>query len=148
MQQNSLSPSKYPSVAQEITAFHSLWQHIAQAPKKLEIDLIKRKEWLKKSRVASNLARKLEVHRKSISSKRRKCLLDHIQFAPKKSSVISFLLNLQTVLSFQAKRTVWPLVNIELHRMILCQTCMQGFVRNIQNAKLVFLILAGKGQLT
>jgi hypothetical protein len=73
MRQNSLSPSKYPGVTKEITAFHTLSQHIAQAPKKIKIDLLKRKEWIKKSRVSCNLAQKLGINRRSIFSKRRQC---------------------------------------------------------------------------
>jgi hypothetical protein len=92
------------TTSKDLTAFKTLVQHIAQAPKKVQISLLQGQENAKKSRIASHLAPKVGLNRKSILCKRKQSLLRRIEFNKEKASVVTFLKKPQNSTPLPGKR--------------------------------------------
>lgn len=87
----TLSQKEYPEVAKDMSAFKTLVEHIAEAPKKVRLSLLQKKENVKSRRVASHIASKIGVNRKSILGTRKKCSMRRTEYAKEKAMVIRFL---------------------------------------------------------
>lgn len=89
----NISPTKFPILTKEITALNTLSQHVACAPKKLKLQLLRRKEGDKKKRLASYLSKKVNLNRRAIFSSSRTSKARRMQIAREKLNVVAFLRN-------------------------------------------------------
>jgi hypothetical protein len=104
MEKSNLSPLQYPELHKDMTSYATLVQQIAKAPKKMKMSIMEKQKVDKKSRVASYLARKIGLSRKSVLTKRRKNIERRLAYVNQKSLVVDFLKKPQNSSMLPGKR--------------------------------------------
>lgn len=106
MRDNSLSPSKFPQITKELVAFRTITDVIAKEPKKSKIKILSRKQGMKKTGMASFIANRLGISRKSVFTKRRKSYVRQMKHMQQKASVKEFLEKPENSVPLPGKRDV------------------------------------------
>lgn len=91
LRDNKISPRKHPNVVKHLAAFNTLSKQIASAPKKLKLQLLKKKHNNSKSRCASHLAQKLKMNRRAIFNATKTSSKRAENLAAKRKMVLDFL---------------------------------------------------------